>query len=155
MKKTKNQCSLLLLLMMFAAAPSFAQDDYELKYDNSGNRTEFNIVTLKSSDVIPDSMLPDPAPIPDTAIYLEDMGDPGIRIFPNPTLGRLTVEISGEESLENARILVYNNSGIRVFTLNDLNRINAIDLSQQPTGIYYMKIYTNQDKKSDWKIIKQ
>jgi len=83
------------------------------------------------------------------------MGDPGIRIFPNPTLGRLTVEISGEESLENARILVYNNSGIRVFTLNDLNRINAIDLSQQPTGIYYMKIYTNQDKKSDWKIIKQ
>ncbi len=47
------------MLIMLMAAQSYAQDDYELKYDNSGNRTEFNIVTLKSSDVIPDSLLPE------------------------------------------------------------------------------------------------
>jgi hypothetical protein len=155
MKKTKTQCALLLLLIMFVAAQSFAQDDYELKYDNSGNRTEFNIVTLKSSDVIPDSLLPETELLPDTTNFTEDTRNDGIRVFPNPTLGRLTVEIFGEDSLENARVIVYNNSGVRVFTLNGLGTTNVIDLSPQPTGIYYMKIYTGQDKKSDWKIIKQ
>jgi len=139
MKKTKTQCTLLLLLVLLVAAPSFAQDDYELEYDNSGNRTQFNIVTLKSSDAIPDSLLLEPAPLPDTTSYTQDINHDNIRVFPNPTLGQLTVEIPGEDSLENARILVYNNSGVRVYTVNSLSRSNAIDLSQQAPGIYYMK----------------
>ena len=74
--------------------------------------------------------------IPDTIIFkgTEEHSRPhsGIKIFPNPTSGNLTVEINNGDF----NVLdVYTLSGKKLRTLQ-LNKINTIDLTAYPAGLY-------------------
>lgn len=61
-----------------------------------------------------------------------------ITVFPNPTAGFLMVELTNENV---NTIAVYNANGLLLDTFND----NKVNLSSQPTGVYILKIFSNQN----------
>lgn len=62
-----------------------------------------------------------------------------IRVFPNPTTARVTVESSEAMS----HVELFDNRGRRLQNYNTYNtNETTIDVSQYPTGAYYLRVYT-------------
>lgn len=76
-----------------------------------------------------------------------------ITILPNPTDGRLIVEITGIETVDNTSIVVYNNNGSIVYSNAQIQAENEIDLTSCPSGMYLLIIKLDNETKI-WKIIK-
>jgi len=76
-----------------------------------------------------------------------------IEIFPNPTKGQLIVELPNNGS---NTVVIYNSIGEIVFTSNIDGKTGkyAIDIEDQPAGIYHMNIINDESILSK-KIIKQ
>ncbi len=71
--------------------------------------------------------------------------DSDIRVFPNPTTRKITIEAEGVESIE-----VINLQGKQIYK----GKETEIDLSTQPKGIYIIKVITDKQTISQ-KLIKQ
>lgn len=88
-----------------------------------------------------------------TSTSIEEGNYPGfITLYPNPTTGKFTV-IAGEEI--QFQLEIYNTLGEKVFqTSNQQLNNSTIDISNQPEGIYFVKIYDG-DKIYSNKIVVQ
>ena len=139
---------LLLVLTLAASLPALAQTKvFEYEYDASGNRTQREFIQLKSAAV------PGGESLSKEQQILEDTMDGyGIKIFPNPTKGMITVSISGLEK-EPARVLVFSPQGRLIADKKFTGPENTVDLSAQPAGMYLMKIIVGE-LSTDWKIVK-
>ncbi|MFH2143054.1 MAG: T9SS type A sorting domain-containing protein, partial [Bacteroidota bacterium] len=81
--------------------------------------------------------------ISDTVIYgnplvIQDMQNKAItdvKIYPNPTTGKISVQAEGIEQIE-----VMNIEGRQIYN----GKENEIDLSSQPKGIYIIKVQTSK-----------
>lgn len=76
-----------------------------------------------------------------------------ITIYPNPTKGYITVEITLTEE-DNAQISLYDLRGKLILEYKNVGISTNIDLTNEPVGIYLMKIFIG-NKPTTWKIIKQ
>lgn len=144
------KCFTFLLLMSFATI-SKAQTTILFSYDAAGNRVEREIVFGKSSKANSNSNL-------DTASsakpFIEMMGKMKITIYPNPTKGQLSVEITNMPADVSGEIRIYNIAGNVIHYQKTLGPSNPFDFSIYPTGIYVLYIKVGQNE-SKWKIIKQ
>lgn len=77
--------------------------------------------------------------------------DDRVRIYPNPTSGRLEIESKFETI---SRIEIFNVLGESVFTSDPQHLLSEIDISEQPSGIYYVMVQTKEGNITR-KIIKQ
>jgi hypothetical protein len=77
-----------------------------------------------------------------------------IQIYPNPTEGQLAVKLLDFESLENARIQIFDLTGKRVYDNLNISHSNFIDLSDAAIGTYIIKIKVGESI-HEWKIIKK
>ncbi|MFC2130499.1 T9SS type A sorting domain-containing protein [Bacteroidota bacterium] len=79
-----------------------------------------------------------------------------LSVFPNPAHGKGTITINADE-VSPAEIVVYNILGVEVrrfeFMLNEGGNVIPINLTNLPSGMYYLKVRTN-DKVFGGKIIK-
>lgn len=148
MKRRYYLQAVLLIVVLAASLPALAQTKvFEYTYDASGNRTQREFIQLKSATV------PGGAGLSEQQEILEDaLGDRGIKIYPNPTRGKITVSISGLEK-EPARVLVFSPQGRLIADKKFTGPENTVDLSAQPAGMYLMKIMVGE-LSTDWKIIK-
>jgi len=87
-------------------------------------------------------------------IYKELLGEQEISIFPNPTRGEITVEITNLQQTAQAILEVFSLAGESVFSENMLQNKTVVDLSKLPPGVYILKILLDS-KLSTWKIIKE
>jgi len=87
--------------------------------------------------------------------YEDTVAEMKITIYPNPTKGRLQVDISGGEIPKDARIYIYNVFGLIIRQLTGISETNHIDISAHPTGTYTMQIVLSKENISTWKIIKE
>jgi len=83
----------------------------------------------------------------------ESLGQHRITIYPNPTDGRISVEITGTGSLEESAITVYGIMGNMVYNDSEIDVENEIDLTTCPDGMYILVIKIGSDI-GIWKIIK-
>ena len=83
----------------------------------------------------------------------EQIGEVQVRIYPNPTHGRLKVVLQGAEK-EHCNINIYDVNGRQVANVVRVENENDIDLSSEPNGIYLMRFSINGEV-STWKIIKK
>jgi hypothetical protein len=122
-------------------------------YDKSGNRT---------ARIITKSMPVDTAYrfVSDSTLNTSD-DDPfakkdafKVRVYPNPTTGIFEIEVEQLTEKQKTQLYIYTNAGRLVKTVNRLQNRQSIDLSNQPTGIYLLRI-TVDDKVVTNKIIKQ
>lgn len=99
----KKKITLLGILLSTIFCSSFGQN-VSYAYDEAGNRVKREIVlqTRAAEESTNES-------------YSEMLNDRDIRIYPNPTEGQLTVEITGDGA---CRFDIYNISGQQVLTTN-------------------------------------
>lgn len=73
-----------------------------------------------------------------------------LNVFPNPTTGQFEVSLASLASVRNAEIFIFDNTGRSVEHLQwDGRKIN-LDLSEQPKGLYMLKVVT-----PDWTEMKK
>lgn len=150
MKKIFNQKFLVFTLFTSCFfVNTNAQVSYS--YDNNGNRTAKVIVlnTLKSDEAVPSEAYDD-----GISVFEEIIGESSITIYPNPTKGRLRVDIHKESPIDNGFLEIFANTGKSVFKTTTILESNQIDLSNQPQGIYVMRINVDGEI-TTWKIIKE
>ncbi|MBI2280946.1 MAG: cellulase family glycosylhydrolase [Bacteroidetes bacterium] len=71
-----------------------------------------------------------------TTILVEDNN---VKVYPNPNKGDFAIELSGNIE-ENHSIAIYNLQGQEIYNKDIFIGINNIDLSNEPKGIYFIKI---------------
>lgn len=70
-------------------------------------------------------------------IGIKESDKVGLKIFPNPTSGKVKVNLDGV-----LKILIYNDKGKLI---TEVIGKSDIDLKPYPKGVYFMKIYTNKN----------
>lgn len=76
-------------------------------------------------------------------------------IYPNPTYGRIVLEISPlPEDFENASLLLFDLSGKLLFKIDKLSTYNLVNLYDQPAGNYIIEL-SSANKNLRWKIVKK
>lgn len=70
-------------------------------------------------------------------IGINELEKAGLNVFPNPTSGKVKVNIEGF-----TKILIYNEEGK---LMSEVSGNSEIDLNPYPHGVYFMKIYSNKD----------
>ena len=78
-----------------------------------------------------------------------------VRISPNPGNGKYDIKLSTEIKSEETRIEIYNIFGSLILKTKTQSYLNQIDLSQQPNGIYIVKILCSNGEQVAQRIIKQ
>jgi len=64
-----------------------------------------------------------------------------LRIFPNPTRGKLTID-NGQLTMDNVEVFDVYGRKQKTIINYQLSIINSIDISHLPAGIYFVKIRT-------------
>ena len=84
----------------------------------------------------------------------DENGDkgPDLRVYPNPTTGLFTLDI-GQSAIMPALIEVSSASGRVVHSINTTKRLNKINLSPQPPGLYTIKIFSTHKAPANLKVI--
>lgn len=86
--------------------------------------------------------------------YEETFADYRVRIYPNPTKGHLKVEVAQPEPQIDINITLYNASGVDILEYKTVQSSFDINISDEVSGIYIMKIKIGEWC-TEWKIIKQ
>ncbi len=141
MKKKIFSISLLLLLSDMMPA----QNRIGYSYDSAGNRVQRAII-LQAPKAPPVSKIRES--------FTDNFGKRSIKIYPNPTLGRIRVSIAGFGGEDNCELTVYSASGQQIFKETNARALTYIDFSKQLSGIYLLKIVLNGEL-TTWKIIKR
>lgn len=149
--KPKYYFFLAVCFMLFVISlPSFGMSGdttFVFTYDASGNRTERVIDLTKSAQITASSSTAN-----EEKLFEAELENLDIRIYPNPTKGVLKVEIPDIGDIK-PTLVVYNLQGKQLVHKTVSNQISTINLSEQPPGMYIMKI-VNGEESLDWKIIK-
>jgi hypothetical protein len=118
----------------------------EYAYDAAGNRTSRQIVTISAKSTF----------LHDTIALAEGtMGGLNFKIFPNPTHGVLTMDISNLNNDQKVNYFVTDMKG-RTMIKREVKYSTTfkIDLSEFPAGIYILSAIIGEQRK-EWKIIKE
>jgi len=136
----------------------------EYSYDASGNRTK-----RKTIDLTPAAP---PAPPEDSlrwasgrvdeetsgqgdeeVFFVEKVAQTEIKIYPNPTTEKITLEISGWQELQTGVFKLYSPNGQFLKEHLVHSATTTVSLAGMPTGIYLLTVNINNRTES-WKIIK-
>ena len=142
--------SVVCFLLLIINIPSFgisSDTTFVFTYDASGNRTERVIDLTKSAEITASS-----SSLSEEKLFEAELANLDIRIYPNPTKGVLKVEIPDIGDIQ-PTLVIYNLQGKQLVHKTVSNQISTINLSDQPAGMYIMKIVYGQES-LDWKIIK-
>ena len=152
----------LTLIMLFFAPQLFSQTtEIKYTYDAAGNRVTRRVVYLQeqrkadkknavASSATEESYMAEANK--EESFLQHNLGESQIKVFPNPTQGKIMLEITG--SNKNASVSVFDMSGKMVFSKKQFGSSGQIDLSRQPNGVYVMKVLVG-DKVSEWELVKQ
>lgn len=146
LSKMKHSCLLLTILSLFSMA-GMAQNKIAYTYDDAGNRTSRKVVILAPLSQETKSAGA-PAPVE------EELGEQKITVYPNPTKGELAVEVTGGDTKDEIRMVLYNVQGSQLQNKGCVAGKTRIDMSAYPTGLYILRIITG-NKTVEFKIIKE
>jgi len=143
---------------MIAYASLFSQtvDYVEFDYDAAGNRTTREVIYLKSS-VVDDPQAHHETgfqPAVDSVEFKGKLGNREISIFPNPTIGSLTIAITGEEETAPAPLALFSMSGETILRQKFRHPRTTLDLSGHPPGTYLLQITTTAGRET-CKVVKE
>lgn len=128
----------------------FSQNKVSYTYDAAGNRTNRTIVMQSKSTAQPGGN----EQIERTTSFSETLADITVRIYPNPTEGRIRIEIANLPKDETADLSLYSLSGQLIVSKKDITSFEEIDISGHRKGVYILKIKAGKQK-TEWKIIKK
>jgi hypothetical protein len=135
--------SLFVCLLLLVAATTIFGQDISFGYDADGN--------LESRYVIPLEEEEEEGTTAD--IFSVDFVNSKITIYPNPTQGRIAVEITPLNSEQQNSLRLYDMNGKLLKSQSIVTELTALEITGAP-GIYLLNIYLGENV-SKWKIIKK
>lgn len=135
---------LILYLFLFVGAIAYGQNRVEFTYDNAGNRTSRQIVPLNKSAKLSENI----------AIAEGTISNKTIRLYPNPTYGLLTMDISDLQADEKVTLQVSDMAGHILLKEVQATSIFKIDITAAPKGFYILSATIGSERK-EWKIVKE
>jgi len=106
----------------------------EYAYDNAGNRVQRKIKTSTCR-----------LPMPVTLIASERR-EMEVSIAPNPTKGKLEVNIQEDENIDQMyEVHIYDDMGREVFRETKKSSLFKVDLSKEAAGVYFLKIVNGEE----------
>jgi hypothetical protein len=128
-------------------------------YDAAGNRILRKMIELSpqlappapqdSTSSLPHSFTPSPP-----ACFVEKIAQTEIKIYPNPTTEKITLEFSGSDGiLPSTSLQLYSLSGQLLQTHTVHSATTAVSLAGLPKGTYMLKVNISGHSET-WKIIK-
>ena len=141
---------LIIALLAIVSLKSFSQD-IEYVYDLAGNRTTRRIIPPPPAQA--DSVSDNNA-TPEPEVYDDLLAEKQIKIYPNPTRGKLAIEIVNYNFNDVGTIQVFDMAGRLVQNVTKLSSQLEVDITSEPPGSYIIIIVIG-DEKSEWKVIKQ
>jgi hypothetical protein len=140
-------------------------------YDDNGNRIATSVIYLQTS--LKSAQMPlDEIIVNDSLFAMNNDNVPqdgwgkgateplnafGVTVYPNPTSGKLIIEITGISpttlTKTNNSIRIWSMQGLLIFDNKTVCQFNFIDLSDQPNGSYLLKLQVENNTK-DYTIIK-
>jgi hypothetical protein len=81
-----------------------------------------------------------------TSIHAVFNDNPYLQFFPNPTSGILYVQLKNEKNDDVESMKIFNLLGEEIFGINksQFNKLHTIDLSNQPSGLYFVHTMLNR-----------
>jgi hypothetical protein len=160
----KKQLLCFLLSAFCLLLSGFAQNPLprEYWYDNAGNRIIRKLINLNLAPPAPTDSIAtelEEAPTADRSpqiadFFVEKIAQTEIKIYPNPTTEKITLEISNMETLQTGMFKLYSLSGQLLQEQPVYAAATEISLAGFAKGTYILKVSIN-DRIEDWKIIKQ
>ena len=120
-------------------------------YDNAGNRIQKVIVMQATQAQDPESISQEKL---SESSFQEMLAEYTVKIYPNPTKGQLSVEITGVSSDVDGQISLLNMNGKMILTQTVHSGLIDLNLSNYNKGIYLLKIVLGEQA-TTWKIIKE
>ena len=146
----------IIFFLLFAIPVlSMAQNlVYEYDYDNAGNRILRKMVRMAFSPPAPPDSTQTADRSPLTAEYfVEKIAQMEIKIYPNPTTEKITMEIANMQNLTTGVFKLYSLSGQLLQERPVYSTATEVSLAGFAKGAYILKVYIN-DQSEEWKIIK-
>ena len=139
MKKTIIISFLLLLI-----GSSISAQKITYVYDNAGNRLESkHTIEIRNISRETKSIIAQTNQASNT-LEKQELGKSVsinfIKVYPNPTYGRLWVEIPGFKPELKGCIEIYNTASKLIYKTKKLEMLNKLNILNQPQGIYFMKV---------------
>lgn len=130
-----------------AASAAFAQAPMpiEISYDAAGNRITRKVMMLNMSKG---------GSYGDSTYYLDRMNAIQMKVYPNPTTGKVFVEMFEAEEIGKSVVRVYDNQGKRMYENTNKGSFVEVDMSSFPSGYYIVDLWVKEEH-TTWKIIKK
>lgn len=142
---------ILTVVSLFFSCILYSQTNFSFDYDANGNRIKREVIVIPSkmaySEMPNDSIVDDKSTI--NIIERDD-----IKIYPNPTKGDLNVELNTTSDIQKIQINIISIKGQLLYNTDVVQRAYNLDLSSFAQGAYILIMQVN-DKKYEWKIIKE
>ena len=137
----------LLLALLLLPTGAFAQSII-YSYDAAGNRTgRTYVVSLRSASA-------DNANRPDSSGIEASLSNLKVIVYPNPTKGALTIEVSGMDQSESYQMKLFDPKGRQLTIFDGQPGSTPVNMSSYPSGWYILRMYA-KEKTLDFKIVKQ
>jgi hypothetical protein len=140
-----KQCFLLLLLLITVSAVHGQTISFD--YDADGNMQSRNAVTLRAAEMIEEEEEEE------TVVSSIEFLERKIKIYPNPTQGRISIEITPAVPKGNSFLRLYDTGGRLIKSEKIETVLTEMEITGNP-GIYLLDIHLDGEV-SKWKIIKQ
>ncbi|MBR1517652.1 MAG: T9SS type A sorting domain-containing protein [Bacteroidales bacterium] len=150
-----------LLAFMAFVIPSWGQVlqrlPVEFAYDAAGNRILRHVVVLENRSGNDAKGMKQGASEEaryEEAAYDGWVEDMRVNVYPNPTKGRVTVELLNADAGMGYTARVYDSHGRRLYERTGMGGRIEIDLERYPVGYYIVELQAG-DNRATWKIVKQ
>lgn len=132
----------------------------EYSYDG-GHRTQRRVVVINDNidqnAKIIDSIPQDSSNIIQSSkgipLFSENFGEIEVSIFPNPTIGSVTLKTNRQDKIMGSKVFIYSETGELLAEEKDLDTEQVFDFSKYSDGNYFLKISINNIDQT-YKIIK-
>ena len=145
---------LSLALPLFCVAQSSLAVEYD--YDASGNRILRKVIDLQAAPPAPTMAVVQGSPEEKPAepeYFVEKIAQVAMKIYPNPTTEKITLEIAGWEELQTGIFKLFSLSGQLLQEQQVHSTNTSISLAGLPKGIYLLQVQINT-RTETWKVIK-
>lgn len=139
-----------------AAAADASGNVYMAGYFNNPTIT-FGSITLNNTDTTGSTVDMFIAKLASTNTEIENIENiAGINIFPNPSNGKFGIEMNNQQlAADLMNLEIYNSLGEKIYQVAIQTPESTIDISNQPSGIYFLNIKTEKESFSQKLIIQK
>jgi len=126
-------------------------------YDAAGNRVLRTIIPMNQAPPAPQDSLETNSSVAKNSqieFYVEKVAQVEIKLYPNPTTEKFTLEISQWGNLQTGNFKLYSLTGQLLQDHPVHSATTTISLANLSKGAYILKVHIN-NQVEDWKVIKQ